>query len=115
LASITVEGHAEHDAESHNTKALRCGEVAVRDTHVLELRRPRIVHLHVRRNVAVAVSLAKFVEVLISDFTQIKLVIARGEDIVVYLFEQLVAFRAVELGCIAQASAIMKVASIYKQ
>lgn len=60
-----------------------CGKIAVSDAHVLVLGCSRVVDLYVGRDVAITISLAEVVEVLVRDLAYVELVVARCEDVVV--------------------------------
>lgn len=95
LTGVAVQCHFENDTKRHDAKTLLGRKIAVGDAHVLEFGCRRIVHFNIGCNVAVTVSLAKLVKVLVGDFAQVELVVSWGKDVVVDLFEELVVFFAV--------------------
>jgi hypothetical protein len=82
-AGIAVACEVVEHAKCHDPNTMVSRKISVSHTHVLILRSGRVVDLNVGRYIAVTVSPAEVVEVLISDFAHVELVVPRGENIIV--------------------------------
>lgn len=92
-----------------NSRTLIGGEVPILRPDVLELTGLRVHDLYIARDVLVTISFGELVECLVCNFSNVELVVADGEQVVVEVLEDDIRHVAIGHGRIAQTSAVVQI------
>lgn len=90
---------------------IRC-EVPVLGANVLELTGGRVDDLHVAGDIAVTIDFAELIERFVCNFANIEFVVSNGQEIIINIFEDWIAYGSVGGRSVAQAVAVMEVTLI---
>ena len=97
-------------AKAHDAQAKSGSEVTVLLSDVFELIRRRVEYLHIAREISIAISFRKLVKRFICDLSDIKLVVADGQNIILNILKDGIADLTVHWCRIREAGTIVQIA-----